>query len=102
MLERGTINGTTDKDVLNEMFASGKSADRIVADRGLAQISDEGALRAVVQAVLEQNATPVKQYLDGKVQVLGFLVGQAMRQTRGQANVALVTEMIKSELAGRR
>jgi aspartyl-tRNA(Asn)/glutamyl-tRNA(Gln) amidotransferase subunit B len=102
LLERGTINGTTAKDVLNEMFASGKSADRIVADRGLAQISDEGALRAVVQAVLEQNATPVKQYLDGKVQVLGFLVGQAMRQTRGQANVALVTEMIKSELAGRR
>jgi aspartyl-tRNA(Asn)/glutamyl-tRNA(Gln) amidotransferase subunit B len=102
LLERGTINGTTGKDVLNEMFASGKSADRIVADRGLAQISDHAALRAVVLAVLEQNSTPVRQYLDGKVQVLGFLVGQAMRQTRGQANVALVTEMFKSELAGRR
>ncbi|MFO7695953.1 MAG: Asp-tRNA(Asn)/Glu-tRNA(Gln) amidotransferase subunit GatB [Anaerolineae bacterium] len=102
LVERGTINGTTAKQVLNEMFATGKSAQEIVTSRGLAQINDEDALSAVVAAVLEQHSGPVQQYLDGKTQVLGFLVGQVMRQTRGQANVALVTEMLQAALDSRR
>ncbi len=102
LLEQGAINGTTAKEVLNEMFASGKSAEEIVTSRGLAQINDEDALTSVVNAVLGQHAGPVQQYLGGKTQVLGFLVGQVMRQTRGQANVARVTELLQSELDKRR
>lgn len=102
LLEQGTINGTTAKEVLSDMFTSGKSAEEIVTSRGLAQINDEGALRAVVEAVLGQHAGPVQQYLGGKTQVLGFLVGQVMRQTHGQANVARVTELLQSELDSRR
>jgi len=102
LLDRGTINATTAKDVLGEMFATGQPADEIVSARGLAQIQDQATLRSLVLSVLEANPRPVQQYLDGKTQVLGFLVGQVMRQTRGQANVALVTEMLQQELAARR
>ena len=84
LLEKATINGTTAKEVLSEMFSTGRGAEEIVNRRGLAQINDEEALRTVVLAVLEQNPRPVQQYLEGKSQVLGFLVGQVMRQTRGQ------------------
>ena len=101
LLEKATINGTTAKEVLSEMFSTGRGAEEIVNRRGLAQINDEEALRTVVLAVLEQNPRPVQQYLEGKSQVLGFLVGQVMRQTRGQANVAVATEMLKTELAAR-
>jgi len=101
LLENATINGTTAKEVLSEMFSTGRNAEKIVNSRGLAQINDEDALKTIVLAVLEQNPRPVQQYLEGKSQVLGFLVGQVMRQTRGQANVAVATEMLKTELAAR-
>jgi len=98
LVESGKINGTTAKDVLNEMFASGRSAEEIVKNKGLAQISDEDTLTEIVLSVLDQNPGPAQQYREGKLQVLGFLVGQVMRQTRGQANAQAVAEIIKTEL----
>ncbi len=98
MVARGAINATVAKEVLAEMHAGGEPADAIVARRGLTQINDEDALRAIVRQALDANPRPVQQYLEGKAQVLGFLVGQVMRATRGQANVQLATRLLGEEL----
>ncbi len=99
LLQEGAINGTVAKEVLDEMFASGADAGAIVERRGLRQINDQEALAAAVRDVIAAHPGPVQQYLDGKQQVLGFLIGQVMRATRGQANVQIVTELLNQELA---
>jgi len=98
----GVINLNTGKEVLEEMFASGRSAHQIVKDRGLAQISDAAALEKAITQVLEENAEQVGQYLGGKVQLLGWLMGQVMRATRGKANPQVVRELLQAELEARR
>jgi aspartyl-tRNA(Asn)/glutamyl-tRNA(Gln) amidotransferase subunit B len=102
LVEDGTINRNTGKDVLEEMFASGESARRIVEQRGLAQISDAARLEAIVAQVLEENPAQVKEYLGGKVQLLGWLIGQAMKATRGQAQPQAVRELLQAQLEARR
>ncbi len=102
MLAGGTINATVAKEVLEEMFTSGQAPDVIVERRGLRQINDQEALSAAVRTALDDNPGPVAQYLAGKEQVLGFLIGQVMRATRGQANVQIVTELLRAELEKRR
>jgi aspartyl-tRNA(Asn)/glutamyl-tRNA(Gln) amidotransferase subunit B len=99
LLEQGTINGTVAKEVLAEMWASGEAAQAIVARRGLTQISDADALRQIVRDVLTANPGPVQQYLEGKEQVLGFIVGQVMKATRGKANVQVVRPILVDEIA---
>jgi aspartyl-tRNA(Asn)/glutamyl-tRNA(Gln) amidotransferase subunit B len=98
MVAKGAINATVAKEVLAEMHATGESADAIVARRGLTQISDEEALRGIVRQALDANPKAVQQYLEGKEQVLGFLIGQIMRATRGQGNVQIITRLLKGEL----
>ena len=102
LLDEGTINATVAKEVLEEMFTSGEAPDAIVERRGLRQISDQAALAEAVRTALDDNPGPVAQYLGGKEQVLGFLIGQVMRATRGQANVQIVTELLRAELDKRR
>jgi aspartyl-tRNA(Asn)/glutamyl-tRNA(Gln) amidotransferase subunit B len=102
LVSSGQINQTVAKEVLEEMFASGELAATIVQRRGLTQISDEARLLSLVQEVLAANPKAVQQFLEGKEQVLGFLVGQAMRATRGQANVQLLTRLLRQELAKRK
>jgi len=102
MLARGAINATVAKDVLNEMFASGESAEAVVARRGLTQIDDRAALREIVRDAVDANPKPLQQYLEGKTTVLGFFVGQIMRATRGQADVHVVTELLQEELGRRK
>ncbi|MBM3187756.1 MAG: Asp-tRNA(Asn)/Glu-tRNA(Gln) amidotransferase GatCAB subunit B, partial [Chloroflexi bacterium] len=102
MLARGAINATVAKDVLNEMFASGESAEAVVARRGLTQIDDRAALREIVRNAVDANPKPLQQYLEGKTTVLGFFVGQVMRATRGQADVHVVTELLQEELGRRK
>jgi len=102
LVGRGAINATVAKEVLEEMFTSGEEAQFIVQRRGLSQISDEAQVAGVVRQVLEQNPKPVQQYLEGKEQVLGFLVGQVMRATRGQANVQVANRLIVQELNKRK
>jgi aspartyl-tRNA(Asn)/glutamyl-tRNA(Gln) amidotransferase subunit B len=102
LVDAGTINLNTGKRVLAEMFKSGASARAIVAAQGLAQISDTSAIEAIVTKVLAANSAEVEKYLGGKEAVLGFLVGQVMKESRGTANPAAVQEIMKRQLAERK
>ncbi|MCL4870408.1 MAG: Asp-tRNA(Asn)/Glu-tRNA(Gln) amidotransferase subunit GatB [Anaerolineae bacterium] len=98
LVERQTINNNSAKEVLGEMVVTGKAAAAIVAARGLAQISDEGHIRRVVEQVLADNADQVAAYHNGKVQLRGWFVGQIMRQLKGQGNPALVNQLLDEYL----
>jgi aspartyl-tRNA(Asn)/glutamyl-tRNA(Gln) amidotransferase subunit B len=98
LVQDGTINANTGKKVLAEMFASGRSARQIVEERGLAQLSDTAALAEIVARVVAENAQAVGQYMGGKAQVLGWLMGQVMKATRGQANPQAVRTLLLEQL----
>ncbi len=95
LVDSGTITGPIAKDVFEKMCATGRAAAEIVEAEGLARIDDEGALERTVRQVLTANETAVAQFRAGKQQTLGFLVGQVMKATRGQANPELVNRLIK-------
>ena len=80
------------------MFASGEAPGVIIEREGLKQISDAGALEKVIADVIFGNPKQVEQYKSGKTTVLNYLVGQIMKATRGQANVAVVTDLLKQKL----
>lgn len=98
LVEKGTINQNTAKAVLGEMFQSGRAAAEIVAEKGLAQISDADALSQIVDQVIAANPDEVAEYQAGKERLLGWFVGQVMKATRGKANPQLVTELLKEKL----
>ncbi|HTT61413.1 MAG TPA: Asp-tRNA(Asn)/Glu-tRNA(Gln) amidotransferase subunit GatB [Bryobacteraceae bacterium] len=98
LIRKGEISGKIAKDVFVKMFASGESAPAIIEREGLKQISDTGALERIVDQVLQQNAKQVEQYKSGKTAVLGFLVGQVMKVSRGQANPGAVNELLRKRL----
>ena len=98
LISKGEISGKMAKEVFAKMFSSGESARTIVEREGLRQISDAGALAAIVEQVLKANPKQVEQYRAGKTQVLGFLVGQIMKASRGQANPAAVNQLLKDRL----
>jgi aspartyl-tRNA(Asn)/glutamyl-tRNA(Gln) amidotransferase subunit B len=100
LVEGGEISGTSAKQVFEEHFRSGRPVADIVASEGLRQISDEGALGEAVNRVLAANPDAVADVRAGKRQAIGFLTGQVMRETRGQANAATVTRLIDERLAG--
>ncbi len=102
LVESGAININTGKRVLGEMFKSGESAKAIVAAKGLAQISDTGAIEAIVTKVMDANSAEVEKFLGGKETVLGFLVGQVMKESRGKANPGAVQDIVRRQLAERR
>jgi aspartyl-tRNA(Asn)/glutamyl-tRNA(Gln) amidotransferase subunit B len=102
MVEAGTINLNTGKRVLGEMFRTGASAKSIVEAQGLAQISDNSAIEAIVTKVLDANVAQVEKYLAGKETILGFLVGQVMKESRGKANPAAVQEIMQRQLMERK
>ena len=98
LVESGSISGKIGKDVLAEMFAGGKSAGAIVKERGLAQVSDSGAIEGFVDQVLAANPAQVEQFKVGNPKVLQFLVGQVMKLSRGKANPKLVSDMLAGKL----
>jgi aspartyl-tRNA(Asn)/glutamyl-tRNA(Gln) amidotransferase subunit B len=98
LIVKGEISGKMAKEVFAKMFASGDSARSIVDREGLKQISDEGALGKIVDEVIASNPKQVEQYKSGKTAVLGFLVGQVMKNSKGQANPAVVNTMLKEKL----
>jgi len=98
LVEKGTINQSTAKAVLGEMFKSGRAAADIVAEKGLAQISDADELERVIDEVIAANPDQVAEYRAGKERLLGWFVGQVMKATRGKANPQLVTELLKEKL----
>ncbi len=94
----GAISGTNAKEVFAEHFRTGEAVSVIVEARGFRQISDSGALGEAVEAVLRDNPGAVADYRSGKAQAAGFLVGQVMKATRGQANAAVVREELLRRL----
>ena len=98
LIDDGTISGKIAKTVFEEMFTTRKDPATIVREKGLVQITDEDAIAAVVDEVINANPKSVQDYKAGKEKALGFLVGQVMKATRGKANPALVNKMLKEKL----
>jgi len=97
--ERGVISNPIAKEVFEEMFTSGRSADEIIKKRGVSQISDTQELEKIVAEVINSNVQPVADYKAGKETALKFLVGQVMKASQGRANPQLVNEVLKRKLA---
>lgn len=102
MIDQGKLSGTLAKQVFSEVWKSKRRPLEIVSEKGLAQVSDIATLEKIVVAVIEQNSKEVKEYLSGKEKVFGFLVGQAMKQSRGSADPKLLNEILKKKLADKR
>jgi aspartyl-tRNA(Asn)/glutamyl-tRNA(Gln) amidotransferase subunit B len=97
-IESGEISGKIAKTVFDEMFTTQKAPDVIIKEKGLVQISDTKALEEAVRKVIAANPGQVAQYKGGKQQLLGFFVGQVMKETKGQANPGMVNELVKKIL----
>ena len=98
LIGKGEISGKMAKDIFAKMFDGGESAATIIDREGLRQISDTGALEKIVDEVIAASPKQVEQYKSGKVGVIGYLVGQVMKLSKGQANPAAVNEMLKAKL----
>ncbi|WP_046216081.1 Asp-tRNA(Asn)/Glu-tRNA(Gln) amidotransferase subunit GatB [Paenibacillus wulumuqiensis] len=94
LIEKGTISNKIAKTVFKEMLQSGKSPQQVVEEQGLTQISDEGAIKAIVQEVIAANPQSVADYQAGKDKAIGFLVGQVMKQSKGKANPGMVNQLL--------
>ncbi len=98
LIDKGTISSAIAKKVLEELFNEVKMPSKIIEEKGWVQISDEGAIKEVVMKILENNAQSVADYKAGKDKALGFLVGQAMKETKGKANPQLLNKLFLEEL----
>jgi aspartyl-tRNA(Asn)/glutamyl-tRNA(Gln) amidotransferase subunit B len=98
LIGKGELTGKLAKEIFPKMYSTGESAKDIMEREGLKQISDTGALEKIIDDVLAANPKQVEQYKGGKATVIGFLVGQVMKSSRGQANPATVNELLKSKL----
>ena len=98
LINKGTISTSIGKKVLDELFENPRMPSKIIEEKGWVQISDEGAIKEVVLKVLAENAQSVADYKAGKDRALGYLVGQAMKQTKGKANPKMLNEMFIEEL----
>ena len=98
LIDDGTISGKIAKMVFDEMAKSGKSPQSIVEDKGLVQISDSSAIEDIISKVLAGCSAEVEAYRNGKTKLLGFFVGQVMKETRGKANPKMVNEILKRKL----
>jgi len=98
VIGKGTISGKMGKEILVEMFATGKTANQIISDQSLEQIQDADKIAAVARQIIAANPKQTEQYRKGKTATLGWFVGQVMKATRGQANPQLVQEVLKKEL----
>jgi aspartyl-tRNA(Asn)/glutamyl-tRNA(Gln) amidotransferase subunit B len=100
LVEKGTISGKIAKTIMEEMYTTGKTAQVIIEEKGLVQISDADEIEKIVSKVIEENRKPVEQYRQGKTGNFGFFVGQVMKATGGRANPQTVNEILKKRLAG--
>ena len=98
LIDKGTISSAIGKKVLEELFENPKDPEEIVKEKGWIQISDEGAIKEVVMKILENNPQSIVDYKAGKDRALGFLVGQAMKETKGKANPQMLNKMFLEEL----
>ncbi|MEN6374919.1 MAG: Asp-tRNA(Asn)/Glu-tRNA(Gln) amidotransferase subunit GatB [Smithella sp.] len=100
LIEDGTISGKMAKDIVVEMYKTGGTPKSIIAEKGMVQITDEGALIAAIQTIIDANPNQLKDYRSGKDKLFGFFVGQVMKATQGKANPKIVNDLLKKMLAG--
>ncbi len=98
LIEKGTISSKIAKKVFNELIEKGGDPEEIVKAKGLVQITDEGTLRKVVTEILDNNEQSIEDFKNGKDRAIGFLVGQIMKATKGQANPPLVNKILLEEI----
>ncbi|WP_271004933.1 Asp-tRNA(Asn)/Glu-tRNA(Gln) amidotransferase subunit GatB [Listeria seeligeri] len=98
LIEAGTISSKIAKKVFRELALNGGDAEQVVKDKGLVQISDEGALRTIIGEILDNNEQSITDYKNGKDRAVGFLVGQVMKATKGQANPPMVNKLLLEEM----
>ena len=99
LIEEGTISGKIAKEVIADMYATGRTPQEIIREKGLVQITDEGALAKTVAAIIEANPGQLADYRGGKEKLFGFFVGQVMKATQGKANPQMVNDLLKKMLA---
>ncbi|WP_099224961.1 Asp-tRNA(Asn)/Glu-tRNA(Gln) amidotransferase subunit GatB [Listeria costaricensis] len=98
LIENGTISSKIAKKVFRELAQNGGHAEEVVKAKGLVQISDEGELRKIITAILDENEQSIVDFKNGKDRAIGFLVGQVMKQTKGQANPPMVNKILLEEM----
>ncbi len=98
LIDKGTISGKIAKTVFEEMAKTGKDPETVVEEKGLVQVSDAGELETIIKAIIESSQEQVGQYRAGKTKLMGFFVGQVMKETRGKANPKIVNEILKKFL----
>ena len=97
-LDSGKINNNQAKEVLVEMFTSGKNAATVISEKGFEQVSDVGAIEKIVDEIIENNENQVNAYRGGNEKLFGFFVGQVMKASQGKANPKIVNEILKAKL----
>ena len=100
LISDNTISGRIAKDVFEAMIESGRDAGEIVEEKGLRQITDTGAIEAIIDDVIAKNGDKVEQYRGGKDKLFGFFVGQVMKASKGQANPGMVNQLLRAKLDG--
>ncbi|RCW65792.1 Asp-tRNA(Asn)/Glu-tRNA(Gln) amidotransferase subunit GatB [Saliterribacillus persicus] len=98
LIADGTISSKMAKKVFAELVENGGNPDKIVKEKGLVQISDEGQLTEIITAILDKNQQSIEDFKNGKDKALGFLVGQVMKETKGQANPPMVNKILLAEM----
>ncbi len=99
LIQEGTISGKMAKEISEMMYKTGRTPEEIIKEKGLVQITDEGALKEALTGILDQNREKVAQYRAGREKLFGFFVGQAMKATGGKANPQLLNKLLKKMLA---
>jgi aspartyl-tRNA(Asn)/glutamyl-tRNA(Gln) amidotransferase subunit B len=100
LIDEEKISGKQGKDVLVEMFKSGKTAQAIIEEKGLVQLSDTGQIDSLIDEVIDANPDQVASYRGGKEALFGFFVGQVIKASRGKANPKIVNERLREKLNG--
>ena len=98
-LDAGKINNNQAKEVLVEMFASGKDSATVISEKGFEQVSDVGQIEKIVDEIIEKNENQVTAYRNGNEKLFGFFVGQTMKASQGKANPKIVNEILKAKLS---
>jgi aspartyl-tRNA(Asn)/glutamyl-tRNA(Gln) amidotransferase subunit B len=99
LIEAGTISGKMAKDIVEEMYKSGKSSEVIIREKGMVQITDEETLTRIIADIIATNPNQLAQYKSGKDKLFGFFVGQTMKATQGKANPQIINDLLKKMLA---
>jgi len=98
-IDDNTISGKIAKTIFEEIWQSGKTADQVIEEKGLKQVSDSGAIEAIVDAVIAANPGPVAEYQAGKEKLMGFFVGQVMKASQGKVNPGMANQLLKKKLS---